>query len=422
MKKHTLWIGLLFIIYVANGQNFQQYYGQAREAYKGGDYTKFYNAIVKASELHPYHQGVMFYRGVAAALTNRPEEAIQYLHEAILVNAKFDLSIKDLEALASQPAFIKLQEEQKELLKPIVHSTTAFTIADRTLHPESIASGEKEDVFYLSSVHKRKILKVDHGKVTDFTNSAQDGLTSLLGVKVDKTKKVLWACSSPMQEMENFDTLSRSAVFKYDLKSGKLLGKFSPDAAVKGSVFGDLILNKKGEVFISDTQSNTIFKVIESSKKLDSYFASEQFWNIQGITFSADERYLFIADYIKGLFRLDTQTKELIRVTREPMVSLKSIDGLMWYDHSLIAIQNGVTPMRVTRYFLNDSLDKITRYEIIDCGHESFNEPTNGCVVGDALYYVANSQWGGYDETHQLKPVEQLQDVIILKADLKDIR
>ncbi|HEY3430567.1 MAG TPA: hypothetical protein VGK39_07820 [Cyclobacteriaceae bacterium] len=422
MKKCSLLVSLFFIIQIATGQNFQQYYGQAREAFKGGDYAKFYESIVKASELHPYHQGVMYYRGVAAALTNRPEEAVQYLHEAILVNAKFDLSIKELEALASLPGFIKLREEQLELQKPVVHSSTAFTLTDRTLHPESIASGEKENAYYVSSVHKRKILKVDAGKVADFTTSAQDGITSLLGIKVDKVKKVLWACSSPMQEMENFDTLSRSAVFKYDLKSGKLLGKFTPDASVKNSVFGDLILNKKGEAFISDTQSNTVFQVNEATQKLEPYFTSDQFWNIQGIAFSVDERYLFIADYIKGLFRLDTQTKGLIQITREPMVSLKSIDGLMWYQHSLIAIQNGVTPMRVTRYFLSDTLDKITRYEIIDRAHESFNEPTNGCVIGDTLYYIANSQWSGYDENHQLKPVEQLQDVVILKTNLKEIR
>ena len=422
MKKHALLIGLLFTIYSVNGQNFQQYYTQAREAYKGGDNAKFYELIVRASDLHPYHQGVMYYRGVAAALTGHSDEAIHYLHEAILINATFDLSIQELNVLSLQPGFVKLKEEQQELLKPIVHSTTAFTVSDRTLHPESIASGEKENEYYLSSVHKRKILKVKNGKVSDFTTSAQDGITSLLGIKVDKNKKVLWACSSPMEEMENFDTVSRSAVFKYDLKSGKLLNKFTPDASVKNSIFGDLILNKKGEAFISDTQSNTVFKVNESVKKLEAYYTSDQFWNIQGITFSEDERYLFIADYIKGLFRLDTQTKELIQVTREPNVSLKSIDGLIWYQHSLIAIQNGITPMRVTRYFLNDKLDAITRYEIIDRGLESFNEPTNGCVLNDTLYYIANSQWSGYDEKHQLKPVDQLQDVIILKTNLKEIR
>jgi hypothetical protein len=425
MKKLLLPLLLLagtFIVVNAQ-QNFQDYYKQARDAYKGGDPAKFYDLIVKANELHPYHQGVMYYRGVAAALTNRPEEAIKFLREAVLINAKFDLSIEELKSLSYLKDFEALQALQKELLLPIIHSDTAFTIKDRTLHLESVAGGEKEGIFYLSSVHKRKIIKADaNGKVTDFTKSAQDGLTSVLGIKVDKSKKVLWACSSPMQEMENFDSIATSSVFKYDLKTGKLLAKFIPYATDKGSVFGDLVLNKKGEVFISDTQGNTIYKVNESAKKLDVYFTSEEFWNIQGITFSSDEHYLFIADYIKGLFRLNTQTKDLVQLTRGVSISLKSIDGLIWYENSLIAIQNGVLPMRATRYFLNSDLDKIIRYEIIDRLHPSFNEPTNGCLVGNTLYYVANSQWGGYTDSHQLKSADQLQDIVILKTDLKKIK
>jgi hypothetical protein len=126
-----------------------------------------------------------------------------------------------------------------------------------------------------------------------------------------------------MPEMANFDTLSVSAVFKYDLNTGKLLDRYTPQPSSKEFVFGDLLLSKSGEVFISDTQNNTIFKVNESTHALESFFASEEFWNIQGITFSADEKFLFISDYIKGVFRLNMQTKELIQLTREPLVSLK---------------------------------------------------------------------------------------------------
>jgi len=424
MNKPFLFIYFLLVCTVASGQqNFQSYYGQAREAFKGGDYVKFYDMIVKANELHPYHQGALYYRGVAAALTNRQEEAVNYLRDAVLVNAQFDLSIAELKSLANQKDFEALKSLQQDLRLPILHSDTAFTLKDRTLHLESVAAGEKDGVFYLSSIHRRKILRIDKkGTVTDFTKSAQDGMTSILGIKVDKTRKVLWACSSPMAEMENFDTIAVSAVFKYDLKTGKLLAKYLPEASLKKSVFGDLILNKKGEAFISDSQSNTIFKVNEATQKLEPYFTSEQFWNIQGITFSEDEKFLFIADYIKGIFRLDTQTKELLQHAKAPLVSLKSIDGLIWYQNSLIAIQNGVTPMRVTRYFLNSSLDKITRFEIIDRAHPSFNEPTNGCISNGTLYYVANSQWGGYDNNHQLKSVDQLQDIVILKTDLTKIK
>jgi hypothetical protein len=418
----------IFLLLLANfhgyaqQQNLQYYYSQAREAYKAGDPAKFHDMIIKASELHPYHQGIMYYRGIAAALTQHPEEAVQFLREAILVNATFDLALGDLSSLSGQQEFESLKILQKELQQPVLHSDTSSVLKDRSLHLETVAAGEKEGIYYLSSVHQRKVLKVDKmGAVTDFTKTAQDGMTAVLGIKVDQKRKLLWTCSSPMPEMVNFDTLSVSAVYKYDLHTGKLLERYTPQPSGEGFVFGDLILNKKGEVFISDTQTNTLYTVNESIQALESFYTSEEFWNIQGITFSSDEKFLFISDYIKGLFRLNMETKELIQLTRESLVSLKSIDGLLWYQNSLIAIQNGVVPMRVTRYFLNSTLDTITRFEIIDRAHPAFNEPTNGCIVGDTLYYIANSQWGGYDDQHQLKPVDQLQDIVILKADLTKI-
>lgn len=425
MKKVLILSIFIFLVIksVAQQQTLQYYYSHAREAYKAGDPARFYDMIIKANELHPYHQGIMYYRGIAAALTNRPEEAVQFLREAVLVNATFDLTLKDLQVLSGKQDFEALKNLQQELQKPVIHADTAWVIKDRSLHLETVAAGEKEGIYYLSSVHQRKVLKIDKtGNTTDFIKTAEDGMTAVLGIKVDKKKKLLWACASPMPEMVNFDTLSVSAVFKYDLNTGKLLDRYTPQPSSKECVFGDLLLSKRGEVFISDTQNNTILKVNESTHALESFFTSEEFWNIQGITFSTDEKFLFISDYIKGIFRLNMQTKELIQLTREPLVSLKSIDGLIWYQNSLIAIQNGVVPMRVTRYFLNSSLDTITRFEIIDRGHPAFSEPTNGCMVGDTLYYVANSQWGGYDDKHQLKPADQLQDIVILKADLTKIK
>lgn len=78
--------------------------------------------------------------------------------------------------------------------------------------------------------------------------------------------------------------------------------------------------------------------------------------------------------------------------------------------------------MRVMRYILNPALDKVVNYQIIDHNHPAFNEPTNGCIIGDTFYYVANSQWAGYDDQHNLKPADQLQDIVILKTDLSKLK
>lgn len=420
MKSFLFVLGVFCSSNVAFSQgNLQTYLNQAREAQKAGDNAKFYEAIVEAHKLHPYHQGILYNASRAAALNNKPEEAIQYLTKAIYIKADFDLNHADLKSLQDRSDFAEIKNLQQELLKPVVKSDTALVVKDRAAHVECIAPGEAKNIFYMGGIHKRKIIRVDEkGKAKDFTKPGQDGLCSVFGVKVDPSKKYLWACSSPMEEMENYDSSATSGIYKYDLKTGKLIQRFVSDEK-KQFIFGDLTIDPKGRVFVSDTKNNTVFMVNEKTGKLDNYFSSDEFWNLQGITFSDDGKYMFIADYIKGIFRLNTNDKTLRQLSQKFDQTLKSVDGLTFYNNSLIAIQNLIVPMRVTQYFLNAEQDALTEYRIIDRGHPAFNEPTIGCISDNKFYYVANSFWSGYDDKHQQKSEENLQDVVILKSELK---
>jgi sugar lactone lactonase YvrE len=416
---------LLFILpikLVAQTLTVQDYFKKAREARQAGDSVVHYAMIMEAFKLHPYHPGILYEAAAAATLNSKDQEALQFLKQVILVKANADLDVPVLAPLKKYPEFQKLRELQIQLQKQVIHSDTAFIVPDRTLHVESLTPGESSGGLYLGSIHKKKIVQVDKkGKLSDFTTSGQGGLTAVFSVKADHNKKILWACASPMKEMEHFDSTAQSAVFKYDLRTKKLLRKFGTDTPEKECVFGDLTLDPSGKVFISDSKNNIIFSVSEVTGRLESFFTSTEFWNLQGITFSADGRYLFIADYVKGLYRLEMSNKELIALTKTFDLSTKSIDGLLFYDNSLICIQNSIYPMRVTRYFLNETKDKLIRYAIIDNAHPAFNEPTTGCISGDYFYYIANSLWSGYLEDHSLKPYDQLQEPVILKIDLRKI-
>lgn len=415
----TLWLTIIAInVSLAQSGELQRLYAEAMEAREKGDIGKYYNDIMKAHEIHPYHQGILYQAGIAAVMNNKKSEALKFLKEAILIQSDFVIDIPELNSLKGTKEFEELKTIKSNASLVIINSDTAAIIKDRTLHIEGVAIAS-ENIFYCGSIHKRKIVKIENGVVKDFTRSAQDGMCSVFGIKVDTKKKVLWASSSPMEEMENYNAMLPSAVFKYDLTSGKLLQKFLPENPSLQLVLGDLILGKKGEVYVSDSKSNLIFKVNETNGKLEQFFSSDDFWNVQGITLSDDNQYLFIADYIKGLFRLDLEKMELIQLTKKFDLTLKAIDGLSFYQNTLIAIQNYIKPMRVTQYSLNKEKDELTAYQIIDQNHPAFNEPTLGCVYDNTFYYVANSQWDAYDKDHNLKPVGELQDIVILKVDMK---
>ena len=415
----SLWM-LQGIIGISQDLSLQERYSLAKEAYQLKDYSVFYDHISKALEMHPYHQGIMYQKALAAVHMQKPEEAVTLLRNAILINTSFDLSLEDFNTLYEREDFKRIRQLKTELNQPVQTSTRAFTISDSQLHVESITPGLKTGTFFVTSIHKRKVIFIDErGIASDFIASKQDGLGAAMSVKVDPKTNSLWIASTITPEMMDYDSTLVSAIYQFDLSTRDLIARYEPQHKAKEFFFGDLILNKAGDVFVSDSRNNIIFKVNPQSKTLEPYFSSDEFWNIQGIGFSEDETYLYIADYIKGIFRLTPKTKELTLLPMEAMASAKGVDGLYVYENKLITIQNGVQPMRVMELALSQTHDAIVAARTIDRAHADFNEPTNGCLVNDTLYYVANSQWNGYDEKKKIKPAAELQAIIILKSPLK---
>jgi len=53
----------------------------------------------------------------------------------------------------------------------------------------------------------------------------------------------------------------------------------------KTNVLGDLIMNKSGQVFISDSQGNGIYTVNEKQISFEPFYSSPDILNMQGLTF-----------------------------------------------------------------------------------------------------------------------------------------
>ena len=82
-------------------------------------------------------------------------------------------------------------------------SSIFFKIRERDAHIESIAYDSASRIFYLGSIHKHKIIqRKPDGSVSDFKAEGQDSLYSVLGLRVDPIRHWLWACTSPLAEME----------------------------------------------------------------------------------------------------------------------------------------------------------------------------------------------------------------------------
>lgn len=223
---------------------------------------------------------------------------------------------------------------------------------------------------------------------------------SVFALKADHDQKYLWVVCSAIPEMNGFakELDGKSEILKIEISSKKLIKRYT----IEGNhVFGDIAVAKNNDVFISDSAEPIIYKIENDNLILWKDLRNKAF-NLQGITFNKNESKLFIADYLKGICVVDIKSKKEHWLEFPNEVSKKGIDGLVYYKNSLIAIENGVVPIRIMRYKLNDSETKIIDFTILDNNREEFNEPALAALVHDKLYFFANSPWKFYDKNFQL--------------------
>jgi len=241
-----------------------------------------------------------------------------------------------------------------------------------------------------------------------------------MGMRVDPARRLLWVCTASHPQMMNFKEGERgvSGIFKYDLKTRKLLKKYLLPGEPKQHWFGDLVLNSRGDVFASDSVSAGIYLIDRHKDELELFLESDAFVNPQGLAFSAGEKHLFMADYLKGVFAIDMKTKVPALVKPAEGTTMLGLDGLYYFKDKLVGVQNGVTPNRLVQLTLNASGTEVRKFEVLEANNPAFDEPTLAVLAGDTLFYIANSQWRMIDAKGTLAAEEKLIDPVVLKLKL----
>lgn len=393
---------------------------EAIDAYRRKDFVQFFFSIRQADSLRPNHPRLIYNLASACALNKKPDEAISNLGRLAEMGLYFPVEKDgDFLSLLQLPRFSEIKRKMDANRLPVGTSVAAFELSDPEVIPESVAYDQAGDRFFIGSIHKAKIMARDKtGAVREFSSLA-DGLWSVSGLKVDQKRGVLWACTNAFPQMKGFDPKDdgRSGIFKYSLKTGKLLKKYLLDDRNEKHALGDLTLDSRGNVYASDSSSPVIYRIAESKDTLELFLRSEDFTSLQGMAITPDQKTLFVADYSKGIFRINLQSKEFIQLNPGENITLLGIDGLYYFGGKLIAIQNGVNPQRVIEFTVNSHNSSISAQRTLESGNSRFMEPTLGVVVGEELYYVANSQWPLVNEKAELE-TERLKQPVILKLKL----
>lgn len=244
---------------------------------------------------------------------------------------------------------------------------TAFTIAGRRqLVPEGIAYDPVDDVFYISSLEQKKVVRVDRrGHATDFAPADH----ATLGLKVDAKRRLLWAAATDQKT-------SRSTLIAWDLNDPSQTKRIE---ATPGQL-NDLALLDDGSLFATDMGRGKVLRLAAGADAFEEW--ADDFRYPNGIAVSDDQRTLYVADF-RGVTAFNLGDKSRTRL--ETKALLNGIDGLSFDRGTLIGIQNAIGKPRVIRIHLADN-----RVEILESKNRLFEVPLTGAVAGDEYYFIAN--------------------------------
>lgn len=417
MKYLLLFAFILGIYSSAFSQAYVQHYRDGVQAYEDKDYEAFLYHFEKADSLRPNHRVILYNLAIAQALNDYPEKAFETLKYRTGFYAVDDFSEdEDFSSLAESGHIDELQKMVEDLNRPEKMSRKAFEVSIDGFHVEGIAYDEQESRFYLTDIRNGFVYSVglDGSNPEKVLDLKEFGYWSAMGIKLDpQNDDHLWITTSAMENFAEFNgTMSgKSAVLKIDMSNKELIKAYE----IEGNhVFGDLIFSKDGSLVISDSGEPTLYTISPNEDELKEFISYPEWWNLQGITFSEDEDFLFVSDYITGIYKVDLETKEVTPLTENNEL-LRGSDGIYSYGSKLVLLQNGATPKRVASIRLDKKGEEIT---FPDNSLEELDEPTLGVVVGSDLYYIVNSPWAYYDQ--EGNPIlEDWKPILINRLSLK---
>ncbi len=342
--------------------------------------------------------------------------AIEYLQE--LAQLKICVDIDTFSVFTPLEGLTRFKKTSKKLRRncePINSSSLAFQLAEKTLIPEGLACHPSTGTFYLGSLAQHKVVQcgTDQGG-SDLIQSGQDGLWSVLGMKVDPQRQELWLCSATEVDAAHED----AGLFGFHLKDGSLVQKILLPETDQAHLFNDLVITES-KIYLTDSKAGKVWNWSRGDNTLQALNTQRDFVYPNGIAIDPSQRYLFVADAI-GIRRINLIDQTEISLAPKLMAHLNGIDGLYFYENSLIAIQTaGQGSTRVVRFYLNKRLDSIRKMKILQTEHPEFVIPTTGTIYQGHFYYIANSHLRSLQPDGTIVGEEKLQGTKVFRIELQ---
>jgi sugar lactone lactonase YvrE len=389
-----------------------------------GDYQRLSWALKRLTEMLPNDGQIELALATTYALLDKKSETYDLLLSMQKRGYGFDLS-KDpnFDKVSKTKIWPYILQGLSANLKPFGEGKVAFALPAGDHLYESLAFDPKRGQLLVGSVRDGTIQLVSkNGALTDFIKpDADNGLWSVYALALDANDDALYVASTASVYFKDFrkEDFGKAGVFKFRLSSGKLLAKYPVISSdTRPNTLSSIAVGKGGLVFAADGLRNVIYRL--DGTALKPMVANPRLTSIRGLTVSGDGKTLYFADYTQGVFGIDLAGGRGFDLRYDPAkLVLGGIDGLYWYDGTLVAIDNGMSPRRVMRLRLSPDGRSIVSTMPLEAAREEMTLPTYGAIQGDALYYVANSQKNAYDSFGTPKADAKLEPVKVFRSNLR---
>jgi sugar lactone lactonase YvrE len=428
MKQIGLVLVLTFALVASAGEKpsardqYDALQKKAQDAYAAKDWPA---ARADLSELREFLHGstrATYNLACVEALSGNKYEAFRLLNTIAATHQYIDLGKDpDLASLRNDQRFEHLTAALKKNLDPVSNSTTAYTIGDPELLTEDITYDPQTRSFFITSVLHKTITRIDtvRNKLSLFADLDRDPGWPLMSIAADPKRRVIWVTAAAMPDFIASPPAAygKTVLLKLDLKSARILDRFSPNDSEQHAL-NDIALLRDGTVIASDSLGGSVFRLRPGAQKFERIDVGE-FISPQTPALSADEKYVFIPDYARGIARIDLATGAVIWLAHSDEIAMGGIDGMYMRGQDLYTIQNGANPARLVRFHLSTALDRIESMDVLESNSHGLGDPTHGVFVGNDFYFIANSGWSELDEHGNIKTGHQLTEATIRRLTVK---
>jgi len=209
-----------------------------------------------------------------------------------------------------------------------------------------------------------------------------------LGIAWDWGRHLLWIAAD-CPDVAGITKCEQGALLAIN-RNGALRGRWTVPAKMPFHP-GDVSVSQSG-VFVSDSQNGMVWGLLPRRPSLRAVNRPGDGKSAQGTALAQSGTELIVADYAKGIGRIDLKTTDTTWLLRQDGKPAVGTDGLVRCSDAYLGVYNGgAAPSRIWKFRVGAT--GVERTELVE--GMTLEDPTQIAFDGKRLLVVSESGWEG---------------------------